>query len=446
MFRIITRFVVTILATNSRTLACSVTAKPKSSGQRRSFDTNTHKLGSIQIHHIIVNFIPFPIRHSPIENNMKVFKSNRSSPLIKKMKAFSTFLQNEKRHLKRQSVRTTKSIRYITGNRVEILLQSVSFQNLLKKCFGENQEKHFTAEDVQDYIKSVVREDPLYGEDMDFDNFAIIVSYGPVPMQIPHIDTTGRNFQFLISLTDDQPQTVGFQLQEDFPTVGHILVELHDMWQKEFKGCPNLLHELRTDPFVQETLSLYGSLLLPFEHMEDHEESLQFGQIVGMPGSIIHASPKVPKGSVRVVLFCSALPRDSHGKAYFNNSQMSRPILWCEICERIWDNLQKKERLVVLKMLNKFVLERVSIPVQDLIQEPKWKHLVQHMRMFVDDHGKALTLMRLFAADDDEAIEQMFPHTETKAGKRKTTTVNKSHKKLARRKPSHNSDEEYEEE
>ena len=313
--------------------------------------------------------------------------------------------------MKRQSVRTTKAIRYVTGNRVEIMLETTPFNNLLKKCFGTNTQKHFTAQDVEQYIRSVVQDDPFYGEDMDFNNFAIIVSYGPVPMQIPHIDTTGRNFQFLISLTDNQPQTVGFQLKEDFPTFGHFLVELHDVWQKEFKGCPQLLHQLTTDPYVQETLSLYGSLLLPFDHMEHQEESLQFGQIVGMPGSTIHASPKVPKDSIRVVLFCSALAHNSHGKPYFNNSQMSRPVLWCHICHRIWDHLPQEERLVVLKMLKQFVLEQLSIPIQDVIQEPKWKHLVHHMRMFVDEHVKLLTLMKLFAADNHKTIQQKFPTT-----------------------------------
>ena len=66
---------------------------------------------------------------------MEVFNKKKSC-LLKKLEAFGAFLIEEDFHMRQQSVRKTHSIRYIMGKRVEITLNSVLFNNLLKKVLA----------------------------------------------------------------------------------------------------------------------------------------------------------------------------------------------------------------------------------------------------------------------------------------------------------------------
>ena len=361
---------------------------------------------------------------------MKVFEKQESCNLLRKMKQFSAFLQREKTFLKKQCIRDTKGIRYIMGKRVEIIMRERAFDNLLVKCFGDNEDSHFSAKDVEKYIKNEVGDDPLYNEEMEFANFSFIVSYGHVPMQSPHIDTTGRNFQFVISLGYDQPPTIGYDLEGDFPSLGHVLVGIHDLWDREFKTCPELLHRLKTDRYVEETISLYGSLLLPFDDMDLGTDNLEFGQVVGMNGGTIHASPKVCHRQVRVVLFCSALANASHGMEYNDDYQMSKPVLWYEICSRIWDGLPKEEKLVALKKLKKYVFEIASIELEGCILKPEWNHLVEQIRKLVDNPTKVQQLLKLFSADEHDEMKKQFPSTNNKKTKKRKKAQKKAVKKV----------------
>ena len=121
---------------------------------------------------------------------MEIFDSDRHSPLLPLVDKFVNYLASRFTQLKKDSKRNN-GIRFIQGERIEILLEKCTFKHLVEKCFKDDESEGFTVEDFQQYIEQVVSDDEDYNMPKIYKSFSIIISKGPVPMQCPHLDTTG---------------------------------------------------------------------------------------------------------------------------------------------------------------------------------------------------------------------------------------------------------------
>ncbi|KAL7569473.1 hypothetical protein ACA910_009706 [Epithemia clementina (nom. ined.)] len=196
-------------------------------------------------------------------------------------------------------------------------------------------------DDTSDYDSD---EDPY-----KFGNFSLIITFGKVEAQAPHIDLLYPNYQFGLLVSDNSPATSWWYTPKHHPvieTVDDVLQAWERTNERDTHYYPADEHRLTIPSSLRAALHHsvdaqtlirgFGTVLLPNEEWhnddknnnqkEEEEEGLQqglqqcgsltaststctwpAGTLMSLPGSVVHAGPLC--NDFRAVLFFSAWPK-----------------------------------------------------------------------------------------------------------------------------------------
>ena len=265
-----------------------------------------------------------------------------------------------------------ESVRLIQAGRYEFFLyaggkETSAFDEITKHMPPDTKQR------ILSYAATSAAEDPRLegGLNYQFGNFSLIVSYGQVPAQAPHIDVVKPNHQFGLIVTDGAQGTlVPEKLETNVRKVDDLIV----IWQKlgvEFGlELPHKLAiALRADATVRKLVASFGDVLLPqknFDHMVG-SPSLAAGSILSLPGNQVHGAPGITDAdSFRAIIFFSAWPTGSIAVgAYDADTQYTGSVLSGHFVDLLWcqPNIGYNERLFLLHILERYVAES---PVPDV--------------------------------------------------------------------------------
>jgi len=265
-----------------------------------------------------------------------------------------------------------ESVRLIQAGRYEFFLyasgkKTSAFDEITKEMHPDTKQR------ILSYAATSAAEDPRLegGFDYQFGNFSLIVSYGQVPAQAPHIDVVKPNHQFGLIVTDGAQGTL---VPEKLDTKVGNVDGLLAIWQKlgtEFglELPPKLAIALRADATVRKLVASFGDVLLPqknFDHMVGCP-SLSAGSILSLPGNQVHGAPGITDdNSFRAIIFFSAWPTGSIAvDAYDADTQYTGSVLSGYIVDLLWcqPNIGYNERFFLLHLLERYVTES---PVPDV--------------------------------------------------------------------------------
>lgn len=220
------------------------------------------------------------------------------------------------------------SIRSIQSKRFEVFIRDASNKGsafwdreleLHKKKKRRRRGSMSLPDDTTDRILSYAieqaRRDPRIRDsntEFKFGNFSLILSYGDVPAQAPHVDLLAPNYQFVLCLTDGSPSTYFY----DMPEKDRIrsVQDLRRLWEsiQESHEDPfpeNLASILEKCPDFLALLNDFGDVFHPnstFKKIKRCLDSVRVGTVLSLPGGVVHAGPATE--SFRAVLFFSAVP------------------------------------------------------------------------------------------------------------------------------------------
>ena len=259
-----------------------------------------------------------------------------------------------------------ESVRLIQAGRYEFFLYAggkatSAFDEITKQMPPDTKQR------ILSYAATSAAEDPRLegGLNYQFGNFSLIVSYGQVPAQAPHIDVVKPNHQFGLIVTDGAQGTL---VPEKLDTKVRKVDDLIGIWQKlgvEFglELPPKLAIALRADATVRKLVASFGDVLLPqknFDHMVGCP-SLSAGSILSLPGNQVHGAPGITDAdSFRAIIFFSAWPTGSVAVgAYDADTQYTGSVLSGHFVDLLWcqPNIGYNERLFLLHILERYVTE-----------------------------------------------------------------------------------------
>lgn len=273
-----------------------------------------------------------------------------------------------------------KSVRPIQSKRFEVFVRNAGdkgskfWDSALKRRRQEAVESTCltatsTSRLVQ-YAQAQARRDPRIRNaphDYKFSNFSLIVSYGSVPAQAPHLDLVGPNFQFILILTNGSPSTNIYDLEEGDRV--QSVTDLRRVWKKEkleqrdrATFPSNLAKMLEASPDVVDFLSDFGDVLHSndfLKSVEKRQDGLSAGTLLSLPGGVVHAGPAC--SSYRVVLFFSAVPVTKTGPPlsmeYNPDTQFGNVLLTGFLVQLVWRavGITAKDRLYLLRRLATYI-------------------------------------------------------------------------------------------
>ena len=265
-----------------------------------------------------------------------------------------------------------ESVRLIQAGRYEFFLYAggkatSAFDEITKQMPPDTKRR------ILSYAATSAAEDPRLegGLNYQFGNFSLIVSYGQVPAQAPHIDVVKPNHQFGLIVTDGAQGTL---VPEKLETKVRKVEDLIGIWQKlgvEFglELPPKLAIALRADATVRKLVASFGDVLLPqknFDHMVGCP-NLPAGSILSLPGNQVHGAPGINDADAfRAIIFFSAWPTGSIAvSAYDADTQYTGSVLSGHFVNLLWcqPNIGYNERLFLLHILERYVTES---PVPDV--------------------------------------------------------------------------------
>lgn len=163
-----------------------------------------------------------------------------------------------------------ESVRLIQAGRYEFFLYAggkatSAFDEITKQMPPDTKQR------ILSYAATSAAEDPRLegGLNYQFGNFSLIVSYGQVPAQAPHIDVVKPNHQFGLIVTDGAQGTL---VPEKLETKVRKVDDLIGIWQKlgvEFglELPSKLAIALRADATVRKLVASFGDVLLPQKNL-----------------------------------------------------------------------------------------------------------------------------------------------------------------------------------
>ena len=265
-----------------------------------------------------------------------------------------------------------ESVRLIQAGRYEFFLyasgkKTCAFDEITKEMSSDTKQR------ILAYATTSAAEDPRLegGFNYQFGNFSLIVSYGRVPAQAPHIDVVNPNHQFGLIVTDGvQGTLVPEKLETRVGNVDDLLAIWENLAAEFGLELPTKLAiALRADSTVRKLVASFGDVLLPqknFDHMVGCP-SLSAGSILSLPGNQVHGAPGIiDDDSFRAIIFFSAWPTGTIAvDAYDADTQYTGSLLSGHIVDLLWcqPNIGYNERLFLLHILERYVTES---PVPDI--------------------------------------------------------------------------------
>jgi hypothetical protein len=267
-----------------------------------------------------------------------------------------------------RSNKAASSIVQIQSNRYEIYAQcekksSVVFdwlcQETCTKGAKDANECFTSPSEVKDailsYAKQQAKRDKRIGgrnKKMNyiFDNFSLIVNYGLVGAQIPHIDTLLPNFQFGLVMTDESPVTIAYRATNQIKSV-------KDIREHAWTDLPlSLETAMEKNRKLVERLINFGNVLSPELEPDSNIDSTNShpgGTLLALPGSEVHAGPECEK--YRALLFFTACPHNDIKKKYDADTQFYASLLCCEFISQLWEKISRADRMYLLRRLVQYI-------------------------------------------------------------------------------------------
>ena len=112
---------------------------------------------------------------------------------------------------------------------------------------------------------------------------------------------------------------------------------------------PSLLKAMQEDAECRDLLQSFGDTLTNDLHEVKHAGSLARGSLMTLPGSVIHAGPKV--SGFRCILFFSAWPTTSQVASYNPDTQYFQSMLCADIYFLLHSQLISQDRVYLLNLL-----------------------------------------------------------------------------------------------
>jgi hypothetical protein len=278
------------------------------------------------------------------------------------------FASVETRNMIRKKMRKgdDPSVRGIQSKRCEIFVRDASDKG---SNFWEAQLRMagLPAESTNcllEYAMEQARRDPRIRDaphGYKFGNFSVILSYGSVQAQAPHLDLLSPNHQFLLVLTDESPSTCFYELADGdrIQKVSDLERVWRTMEQNGEAAFPdNLAQILEKSQDVATYLHDFGDVLHSshtFRQIERFIPQVDAGSLLSLPGSVVHAAPTTK--SFRAVLFFSAVPDHNLEIEYNPDNQFSNVLLSGLFLMCTWRNLKTttEDRLYLLRRMAYYV-------------------------------------------------------------------------------------------
>ena len=211
----------------------------------------------------------------------------------------------------------------------------------------------------------------------DFQNHAIIASYGEVNAQDIHTDLDNlKQYQFGVLLTANSPPTLEYKAQLPVLSAGDSMT-LTTIW-KDID--PNLDQLLLSKKENRAELDCYGCLLsnpakvgrdLEYEG-HDHgvasglipeEDLFPIGTLISLPGMVAHGGPKTT--SFRAVIFFTGAPVGV--EAYDSDKQANRTMLVGNMLYHSWMDMIPEQRVWLLRKWYEECLSKDEFAVGNLV-------------------------------------------------------------------------------
>ena len=194
-----------------------------------------------------------------------------------------------------------------------------------------------------EYIKRRAMMDPRVKDDKScwkFNNFSLIVTYTPVAPQAPHIDLLRPSFQGGLIITAGAPATHFCGNQAAIATITDHTT-LAESWSDSKVGEPPaaVVQAVKEHPALRKLLQEFGHVLTCEKQMRQETQppvqtGLTTGDLLTLPGSVVHAGPKCTK--FRAVIFFSASPEDV--AEYNPDTQYTGVHLLAHLVSCIWQH------------------------------------------------------------------------------------------------------------
>ena len=260
------------------------------------------------------------------------------------------------------------SVRKIQEGRYELFVMNAAGKGSL--CLDKllEQEK-FSRDDknaLVGFAKQQARKDTRLScsDDYKFANFSIIITYGKVNKQRPHIDLLEPNYQFGMLLSDASPATLVYSVDDNIRTVQDV-EQLWNRWNLNddiaiVKVMPQeLVRAFLHSPKAMELVHNFGNVLIPENEMDEvtlaNKESIQQGSLFSLPGNVIHAGPQ--SSLSRAILFFSGCSKANFKDVGYDPDTQYTGVLLCgELVNLLWpiDGVGLIEREYLLQILTKY--------------------------------------------------------------------------------------------
>jgi hypothetical protein len=282
------------------------------------------------------------------------------------LEGLSDFLQkkwvsierDEFRHLASLSLPKITGIRKINGNRYEFFVRvkdcvPAAFKTILRyseRMRRADRNLFLTDEELSKLIELIVgfatersSVTPMYA----LQNFAYIVSFGPVKEQDVHIDLGNANEFQMAMLCTPQGELTTEYMCVDSHNAGEEGDNLSKLWKDMPAGLQAKLDKIED---IQPLLDGFGPLLSPEIKKVGQENSVvTFGDLLRLPGRVMHCGPKVTENEkLRAVLFFTATPNQDLDLSYDSETQYCRSTIIHDILLHSWPYLTPEEKQYIL--------------------------------------------------------------------------------------------------
>ena len=294
------------------------------------------------------------------------------------------------------------SIRIVQAGRYEVFVEAMFKTSYAFDHLTQNKLR-MSKQEMICYLKAqVLRDSRLTNKSSyEFGNISFIITYDPVPAQVPHIDMILPNYQCGLILTEGAPGTLYGETTCELATVDDLVRH----W-----SCPpmsrNLRKALENELLVNKLLEEFGKVLLS-PTMLSPGDTLTRGTVLTLPGSTVHAGPATT--SYRSVLFASVWPKGDAAPRYDPDTQYTSTVLCGHLLSLVWSKIGVKDR--------KYMLERTVSCIQDTLIRHVSNHFTEGpMAAFLEmvEHDKypaKMTLKKLIlkSAKDDRFVASGDP-------------------------------------
>ena len=234
-----------------------------------------------------------------------------------------------------RSEKEAESAREIQGKRIEMFLKasnklSTAFDEVLGPKLPPNAKERILAYAQRQALKDPRMKENDDGKGWEFDNFSLIITYGKVDMQAPHLDLIRPLFQFGLMVSDKSPSTLLYDPEDpdnadekapagEEGAQGNIgaIEELKQHWTEMLRedtssssdndGIPEIIlkvlddEDKKNDSLVKQLLVDYGLVLRSWKFASFYKnrmkqiDKVRTGSLMSMPGGVVHAGAKSQK-------------------------------------------------------------------------------------------------------------------------------------------------------